>query len=42
MAHTMENQLNADESAGSRSLAILQRENPPTFKGKYDHDGALD
>ena len=37
MAHAMENQMNA----GSRSLATFQRENLPTFKGKYDPDGAL-
>ena len=42
MAHAMENQLNADWNAGSRSLATFQRENPPTFKGKYDPDGALE
>ena len=41
MAHAMENQPNADGNAGSRSLATFQRENPPTFKGKYDPDGAL-
>ena len=38
MARAMQNQPNA----GSRSLATFQRENPPTFKGKYDPDGALD
>ena len=42
MAHAMENHLNADGNVGSRSLATFQRENPPTFKGKYDPDGALD
>ena len=42
MAHVMENQPNADENVGSRSLATFQRENPPTFKGKYDPDGALE
>ena len=42
MAHAMENQPNADGNAGSRSLATFQRENPPTFKGKYDPDGALE
>ena len=42
MAHAMENQRNADGNAGSRSLATFQRENPPTFKGKYDPDGALE
>ena len=42
MAHAMENQLNTDGNVGSRSLATFQRENPPTFKGKYDPGGALD
>ena len=32
---------NADENAGSRSLVTFQRENPPTFQGKYDPEGAL-
>ena len=41
MVHAMENQQNADGNAGSRSFATFQRENPPTFKGKYDPDGAL-
>ena len=38
----MENQPNADGNVGSRSLVTFQRENPPTFKGKYDPDGALE
>ena len=42
MAHAMENHLNANRNAGSRSLATFQRENPPTFKGNCDPDGALD
>ena len=42
MAHVMENQSNADRNVRSRSLATFQRENPPTFKGKYDPDGALE
>ena len=42
MAHAMENQPNADGNAGSRSLVTFQRENQPTFKGKYDPDGALE
>ena len=42
MAHAMENQPNDDGNAGSRSLATFKRENPPTFKGKYDPEGALD
>ena len=42
MAHVMENHLNADGSVGSRSFVTFQRENPPTFKGKYDPDGALE
>ena len=33
MAQALQNQLNADENAGSRSLATFQRENPPVFKG---------
>src|ERR1051325_10331485 len=33
--------LNAVKNAGSRSLATFQRENPPTFQGKYDPEGAL-
>ncbi|XP_058767966.1 uncharacterized protein LOC131641686 [Vicia villosa] len=32
MAQAMQNQPNADENAGSRSLATFQRENPPVFK----------
>ena len=42
MAHAMDNQPNADGNAGSHSLSTFQRENLPTFKGKYDSDGALD
>ena len=42
VAHAMENQPNVDGNAGSRSLATFQRENPPTFKVKYDPDGALE
>ena len=42
MAHAMENQPNADGNVGSRSLETFQRENLPTFKGKYDPHGALD
>ncbi|XP_058784598.1 uncharacterized protein LOC131659424 [Vicia villosa] len=42
MAQAMQNQLNADENAGSRSLATFQRENSPVFKGTHDPDGALD
>ncbi|XP_058775081.1 uncharacterized protein LOC131649334 [Vicia villosa] len=42
MAQAMQNQPNADENAGSRSLAAFQRENPPVFKGTYDPDGALE
>ncbi|XP_058765584.1 uncharacterized protein LOC131639093 [Vicia villosa] len=42
MAQALANQPNADENAGSRSLATFQRENPPVFKGKYDPDGALE
>ena len=41
MAQAVEGQQNAGENAGSRSLATFQRENPPTFKGKYNPDGAL-
>ena len=42
MAHAMENKPNADRNVVSRSLATFQRENPPTFKGKYDPDRALE
>ena len=42
MAQAVQNLPNAGENDGSRSLATFQRENPPTFKGKYDPDGALD
>ncbi|XP_058759427.1 uncharacterized protein LOC131632713 [Vicia villosa] len=42
MAQVLENQPNANENAGSRSLAMIQRENPPVFKGKHDPDGALE
>src|SRR3954470_17018803 len=42
MAQAMQNQPNADESAGSRILATFQREYPPVFKGKHDPDGALE
>ncbi|XP_058784235.1 uncharacterized protein LOC131659007 [Vicia villosa] len=42
MAQALANQPNANENAGSRSLATFQRENPPLFKGKHDPDGALE
>ncbi|XP_058725580.1 uncharacterized protein LOC131596861 [Vicia villosa] len=42
MAQALANQPNANENAGSRSLATFQRENPPVFKGKHDPDGALE
>ncbi|XP_058726068.1 uncharacterized protein LOC131597384 [Vicia villosa] len=42
VAQVLANQPNADENAGSRSLATFQRENPPVFKGKHDPDGALE
>ena len=41
MAHAMENHPNADGNAGSHSLVTFQRDNPPTFNGKYDPGGAL-
>ena len=41
MAQAFQNPLNADLNAGSRSLATFQRENLPTFQGKYDLEGAL-
>src|ERR1044072_3856740 len=41
MAQAFQNPPNADEGAGTRSLATFQRENPPTFYGKYDPEGAL-
>ena len=42
MAHAMENQPNIDGNVVSRGFATFQRENPPTFKGKYDPNGELD
>ena len=42
MAHAIENHPNANGNARSHSLATFQRENPHTFKGKYDPDGASD
>ena len=36
MAQAFQNPPNVDENTGSRSLATFQRENPPTFEGKYD------
>ena len=42
MAQAMQNQPNADENAGSHSLATFQRENTPMFKGNHDPDGELD
>ncbi|XP_058726044.1 uncharacterized protein LOC131597356 [Vicia villosa] len=42
MAQAMQNQPNADENVGSRSLVTFQRENPSVFKGMHDPDGALD
>src|ERR1051325_8144756 len=42
MAQAMQNQPNADENVGSRSLATFQRENSTVFKGRHDPDGALD
>src|ERR1051325_9735184 len=41
IAQAFQHSPNADENAGSRSLATFQRENPPTFQGKYDPEGAL-
>ena len=41
MARAMENQPNVDGNAGSHSMAAFERENLPTFKGKYDPNGAL-
>ncbi|XP_058741425.1 uncharacterized protein LOC131613802 [Vicia villosa] len=40
MAQAMQNQPNVGAIDESRSLATFQRENPPTFKGRYDPDGA--
>ena len=42
MAQAFQNPPNVDENTGSRSLATFQRENPPTFEGKYDPEGAQD
>src|ERR1043165_1746601 len=41
IAQAFQHPPNADENAGSRSLATFQRENHPTFQGKYDPEGAL-
>ncbi|XP_050919702.1 uncharacterized protein LOC127137274 [Lathyrus oleraceus] len=41
MVQAFQNPPNADENVGSRSLATFQRENPPTFLGSYDPEGAL-
>jgi hypothetical protein len=41
MAQAFTNPPNADENVGSHSLATFQRENPPTFLGRYDPEGAL-
>ncbi|XP_058775298.1 uncharacterized protein LOC131649556 [Vicia villosa] len=41
MAQAMQNQSNAGANGESHSLATFQRENPPTFKGKYDPEGVL-
>ncbi|XP_058774454.1 uncharacterized protein LOC131648742 [Vicia villosa] len=41
MAQAMQNQPNTGAHDESRSLATFHRENPSTFKGKYDPDGAL-
>src|ERR1051325_10921543 len=41
IAQAFQHPPNADENAGSRSLATFQRESPPTFQGKYDPEGAL-
>src|ERR1043165_10294645 len=41
MAQAFQHPPNADENVGSRSLATFQRENTPTFQGKYDPEGAL-
>ena len=36
MAQAVQGQQNVGDNAGFRSLTTFQRENPPTFKGKYD------
>ncbi|XP_058783872.1 uncharacterized protein LOC131658615 [Vicia villosa] len=41
MAQAMQNQPNTGAHDESRSLATFHRENPPTFKDKYDPDGAM-
>src|ERR1043165_2167198 len=41
IAQAFQHPPNADENARSRSLATFQRENPATFLGKYDPEGAL-
>ncbi|XP_058761999.1 uncharacterized protein LOC131635393 [Vicia villosa] len=40
VAQSMQNQPNAGRNDESRSLSTFQRENLPTFRGKYDPDGA--
>lgn len=36
----MQNQPNVGGNDEFRHLGKFQRNNPPTFKGRYDHDGA--
>ncbi|XP_058769023.1 uncharacterized protein LOC131642874 [Vicia villosa] len=40
VAQAVQNQHNAGGNDESRSLSTFQRENPPTFRGKHDPDGA--
>ncbi|XP_058741847.1 uncharacterized protein LOC131614252 [Vicia villosa] len=40
VAQAVQNQLNIGGNDESHNLGTFQRENPPTFKGKYDSDGA--
>ncbi|XP_058726030.1 uncharacterized protein LOC131597342 [Vicia villosa] len=40
VAQAMQNQHNARGNDESHSLSTFPRENPPTFKGNYDPDGA--
>ncbi|XP_058763378.1 uncharacterized protein LOC131636800 [Vicia villosa] len=42
MAQALENQPNAYENVGSRSLATFKRENLPVFKGRHDPNDALE
>ena len=40
MANAVGNQKNAGGNDGTRMLETFMRNHPPTFKGRYDPDGA--